>query len=171
MKQFVFLLISLSLPLIFSLCSCSALKEKLVRKADSASTRQSSASERKTVSSTSRQQRLLLVTDSSNHQYTAEIIPAGPFHYSPKEGFTGTASRILITGRLSDGSTRRDSSGSVSTLAAQTNTASAEQQQAQVTRSEKTKEVKRGGSWWLWMVLAGALAGGGYVIKNLIFHS
>ncbi|GEM_PF-1325574 len=171
MKQFGFLPVLFSFPMLFSFCSCSVFKEKLVRKADSASTWQSSSAESKTVSSTSQQQRLLVITDSSNHQYTAEIIPAGPFHYSPLEGFTGTASRIIITGRLSGESTRRDSSGSTRTLAAQTNTASAEQQQTQVTRSEKTKEVKRSAKRWLWVVLAGALAAGGYVMKKLISHS
>lgn len=155
----------LLLPLLLAGAACSVLKNKYTAKSDSSYNRQATLSRNESLSGTGSTQRLLVLTDSSDHQYAAEIIPSGVFHYSPSEGFTGTASRILIKGAFRNASARRDSSGSNFALTARSDIDSAVQEQAHNARSEKAKEVKHPVNWWLWgVVVAVVMVGGiGYV--------
>ncbi len=135
-------------------------KNKHSEKADSLSRRDLKTSESSSVNTSSQAGRLPILTGSSDHQYITEIIPAGTFHYSPAEGFTGTASRVTIHGRLKSTSAKKDSVSASKTVQVRSDKASQEQQ---ISKSTKEKEVKRGISVGTWLVLIAVVVVAGVV--------
>lgn len=146
-----FLFLSLSLLL----SSCSVLKN--IRQERSGHTAESSSktSQSSDISSVLRRGRVLVLRDSSDQQFMTEIIPSGPFHYSPAEGFTGTASSVRISGRLKSSSSQRDSLNTVQTTKTSLKSDSSGKQKSKSTRSAKTKQVEKKGwtsYWWVGLV-------------------
>lgn len=127
---------------------------------DSLTEKSGGISTRSGFSSALQQGRLLVLSDSSDHQYLTEIIPSGTFHYSPSEGFTGTASRIMISGRLKSNSSVKDSASAVSTAGAVSQKDSVASEKEETKKASASKSVKKGGGVWYWgiIALAGAVA-------------
>ncbi|PWG78188.1 hypothetical protein, partial [Pararcticibacter amylolyticus] len=137
---------------------------KNIRQERSGHTAESSrkASQSSDISSVLQQGRVLVLRDSSDHQFITEIIPSGLFHYSPAEGFTGTASSIRISGRMKTSSSQRDSLKTVQTLKISLKSDSSGQQKSGSAQSAKTKQVERKGwtgYWWVGLVGIVSVAG------------
>ncbi len=147
---------TLALFLLF-LSSCAVLKNKQTEERASTSSSETSQVQTNAQSGSQQQTRILTFADSSDHQYSAEIFPLGEFHYSAGEGFTGTASRIIIRGKLKTATAGKDSS----TVSQQT-----EQQTTQLSHAEtkneasavtRQKQTKHSNSVWLWLILASCI--------------
>lgn len=53
--------------------------------------------------------RLYTRSDSAEKQYVTEIYPKGFFNYSPENGFSGEAERVVLKGKVKEGILVRDS--------------------------------------------------------------
>lgn len=142
---------------------CSVLRTKYSERRDSLGRRELNKTESSSLSSGSWASSVLVVNDSLGHQYSAEIFPKGVFHYSPAEGFTGEASRVLVKGEIKRATIARDSVSGGSSLSGQQTLALKEKEQSNTSLAVKVKDVKRPGTTRLFLLLllvAGVLAGG-----------
>gem|GEM_PF-753797 len=148
----------LLLSAILFLPGCSVMKNKYSESADSLGRRELSKTESSSLHSTNRANRLLVVNDSMDHQYSAEIFPKGQFHYSPSEGFRGEASRIVVKGQIKRRLTSADSAAASSSLDKQKSAGLKENAMSRKSTELKEKEVKKPGGvaiWWLVLLFAG----------------
>ncbi|KAA8475674.1 hypothetical protein BDE36_2545 [Arcticibacter tournemirensis] len=156
-------MLSILLLPVLMISGCSVLKTKYSERKDSLGRRELYKTESSSLSGGSWASRVLVVNDSLGHQYSAEIFPKGKFHYSPLEGFTGEASRVLVKGKIKGATIARDSISGGSSLSGQQTLALKEKEQSNTSLAEKVKDVKRPGTaglFWLLLIVAGVLAGG-----------
>ncbi|MGX5689465.1 hypothetical protein [Arcticibacter tournemirensis] len=155
-------MLSILLLSVLMISGCSVLKTKYSERKDSLGRRELNKTESSSLSSGSWASRVLVVNDSLGHQYGAEIFPKGKFHYSPSEGFTGEASRVLVKGEIKRATIARDSASGGSSLSGQQTLALKEKEQSNTSSAEKVKDVKRPvTAGLLWLLLAVGVLGGG----------
>lgn len=147
--------------LLVLLSSCSVLKNKNLMKTDSLSRREATATERTSAVSSSNQQHVLLLTDSSATGFLTEIIPQGEFHFSRDGGFTGKASLVRIKGSSKSYSALKDSGSLSNNSLLNKESGSKEKSAVQSSSTLKTKEVKRNrpGVFWYWLLPVMSAAG------------
>ncbi|RXF67709.1 hypothetical protein EKH83_17930 [Arcticibacter tournemirensis] len=150
--------------LLVLLSSCSVLKNKNLMKTDSLSRREAIAIEHTSAVSSSYQQHVLLLTDSSATGFLTEIIPEGEFHLSREGGFTGKASLVRIRGSSKSYSALKDSGSISSKSFLNKETESKEKSTARGSSTLKAKEFKsnRLSLLWYWIAFV-ILAGAGIV--------
>ncbi|MCD0490557.1 hypothetical protein LPB86_20120 [Pedobacter sp. MC2016-14] len=112
-------------------------------------------------------QRNLLNRDSAGIEFLVEILPSGPFNYSPYKGFEGTAQKIIYFGKASNVSSsllneqvKADQKGS---------SQSRFQEKKAVKQSSKRtgKAVERTYSWkWILALLLLLVGISTYIFKN-----
>jgi hypothetical protein len=89
--------------------ACSLLKGKSFYQADSLLRQNTNRLFKNNSIFHSKTVRIFTSSDSLDKQYVTEIYPKGFFNYSPENGFSGTAERIVLTGRVKEGKWVRDS--------------------------------------------------------------
>ncbi|WP_238387893.1 hypothetical protein, partial [Pararcticibacter amylolyticus] len=138
--------------------SCAVMKKVQRERSDSIVASTGRVSKSLLNSSVLKEGRLLFVEDSSDHRYVTEIIPIGEFHYSPADGFRGTASHVTLSGRVKSTSVKRDSANVLQVLSTLLRTDSSGNRKVQVLESTAAKEVKRPGTgYYWWLLLAGGI--------------
>ena len=132
-----------SIPLIILLStSCSVTKHKQTTRRDSLQHSQSSTSRTSHQLSQQQHSSIFQFHDSSGHRYLAEIIPDGPFSWSPQSGYSGKAKSVKIRGRHESSSSSKDSSGTRQEHQ-QSETENSSTQQLRQSSSEQVQKEKK----------------------------
>ncbi|KAA8482019.1 hypothetical protein BDE36_1128 [Arcticibacter tournemirensis] len=139
------------------LSSCAVLKNKQTEEQSSASSQEASQVQISALSGIQQQTRILTFADSSDHRYTAEIFPLGDFHYSAAEGFSGTASRIIIHGKLKTAGSGKDSITANQQTDQHTALLSHAETKDSASEVTRQKQTKHSNNAWLWLVLASCI--------------
>lgn len=90
----------LRISCIFLCCSCGILKTKNIKKLTESIAKENKLNSHNTTAAGKQARGILIITDSSKHQYHTEIVPVGEFTYSNKNGFKGYASSLKMSGEL-----------------------------------------------------------------------
>ncbi|MGX5687391.1 hypothetical protein [Arcticibacter tournemirensis] len=139
------------------LSSCAVLKNKQTEERSSTSSQEAIQQQTTALSGSQQQTHILTFTDSSDHQYTAEIFPLGEFHYSAGDGFSGTASRIIIHGKLKTAGTGKDSTTTNQQTDQHTTMLSHAETKDSASEVTRQKQTKHSNSVWLWLILASCI--------------
>jgi membrane carboxypeptidase/penicillin-binding protein len=120
--------------------ACSLFKEKSFYQADSLLRQNTKRGSKNNSIIHSKAIRMYSSSDSADKQYVAEIYPRGFFNYSHEHGFSGTAERIILKGRVKEVKSVRDSAA----LSQEINLSSEikESERGIMKTSSKEKEVK-----------------------------
>ena len=108
MRTLVLKLLSLLILIIFSSCSTRKLNKQ---KFEISSSAQSEIRMQDLMNDKLEAKRKILLTDTTNEQYSVIIFPADTFSFSARHGFKGKAERIELSGKLRRVISRIDSAG------------------------------------------------------------
>ena len=97
----------LGICLVF-ITACSVFKEKSFYETDSLQRQEIKRATQSESTAMSQSLRIYSSSDSTDRQSFAEIYPKGAFRYSPAEGFSGDAERLVINERLRSAQERSD---------------------------------------------------------------
>lgn len=139
------------------LSSCAVLKNKQTEERSSTSSQEAIQLQTTGLSGSQQQTRILTFADSSDHQYTTEIFPLGEFYYSAGEGFSGTASRIIIHGKLKTAGSGKDSTSTNQQTDQHTTILSHAETKNEASAVTRQKQTKHSNNVWLWLILAGVV--------------
>lgn len=92
---------------------------------------------------------LYLHQDSSNMDYSVQILPRGVFSFSSAGGFSGEADKVLLTGRIRAGSVSLDSSSSLQQDKGETRQQYSQQVSNVIDQKDKKKTAAPS---WKWLV-------------------
>jgi len=133
---------------------CSLFKQVAVSRQDSLQTTSQKASLDWKVDSTHLAKRVFTYTDSSGAQFDIEIVPSGPFSFSLKNGFAGSASMLRIHGKSQAGITAVDSSSESQPIRSIGSLKQHEKTRTEITQKQKTKS---GSQWWMLALVVACL--------------
>ena len=155
----------LGILLIF-ITACSVFKEKSFFQADSLR-RQDIRREVKTGSATQTESlRIYNQQDSADRQFYTEIFPEGLFRYSAKEGFLGTAKKVLINERVKEG---RQVQGSAQVTQAQKTQTESRENEKSLTRTRLKGKAVSTRNYTLWYLAGLALLFAGIYFSRNVF--
>jgi hypothetical protein len=146
--------------------ACSVFNEKSFFETDSLQRRNSRVAIRQESASQTKALRIYSSADTSDRRTFAEIYPKGNFRYSPAEGYSGEAERLLIDERSQE---RQHVKGSSRLLQSNNSSSTVEERDKSLKKTRvKEKELVPGRYSWLYLAGCGLIFLLIFVLRNFL---